>query len=80
LRLYFFGTFEQWKRDNNIIEGDCNDYIVNYKDELIEIASKVKEEIPILYESCRKSKEAKNKLITMALYYLLIHKTTKNKL
>ena len=61
LRLCFFGTFDGWCREQNKSGEVKNTWITNFVRELHDIATHLKEKNISLYESARKSKEAKNK-------------------
>jgi hypothetical protein len=60
LRLCFFGTFEGWVAEQGLT-GVVSPWITCFISELHEIAHKLKFRNPVLYESARQSKEAKNK-------------------
>ena len=57
----FFGTFDGWCREQNKSDLVKTTWITNFVRELHDIATHLKEKNISLYESARKSKEAKNK-------------------
>ena len=59
LRLCFFGTFKGWCKELNVVDKKPLDFITNFERELRDIANRTKAVNPTLYESARKSKEAK---------------------
>jgi hypothetical protein len=59
LRLCFFGTFWGWCKDNGLSDATETLWITNFIRELKDIAQRLKKKNPVLYESARKSKEAK---------------------
>ena len=60
IRLAFFGTFNSWAKELNLEYTIPTEFIVEFTNELIIIANKIKEHNPALFETCRKQKEAKN--------------------
>ena len=60
IRLAFFGTFDSWAKELNLEYTIPTEFIVEFTNELIIIANKIKEHNPALFETCRKQKEAKN--------------------
>lgn len=59
LRLCFFGSVEEWKKENGINTTEEIPFLSLFRNQLDFIALKVKEKNPSLYESCRQKKEAK---------------------
>ena len=61
IRLAFFGTFYGWCKDNGLnLELQPNQFITDFKAELLIIAEVVKKANEEMYETCRKMKENKN--------------------
>jgi len=58
LRLCFFGTFEGWAKQENITQ-TALPFIQEFRNELNCIATEIKAVNPILFETARKMKEAK---------------------
>ena len=57
LRLCFFGTVAEWRKENNIDEKVKDPpFLQQFSNQLSSIALKVKEENETLYESCRRNK------------------------
>jgi hypothetical protein len=61
IRLCFFGTFKGWCKDLNVAGKEPLDFITNFERELRVIANRTKQVNPTLYDSARKSNEAKKK-------------------
>jgi phage/plasmid-associated DNA primase len=59
LRLCFFGSVQEWKKENNISVQQDLPFLNFFKQQLESIANYVKQFNMELYETCRKRKEAK---------------------
>ena len=59
LRLCFFGSVEEWKRENEVTSPIELPFLTLFRNQLNDIANHVKKHNPALYETCRKKKEAK---------------------
>jgi len=69
LRLCFFGTFRGWCFDNKIEGKFPTSFIIRFEKELRDIADKTKSVNSILYETCRKLKEAKKEKNYIGSFY-----------
>lgn len=59
LRLFFSGTLEGWKKDNNITNPQTPPFVSMMESELRRLADIFKKENPKLYETARQCKESK---------------------
>lgn len=59
IRLSFFGTFENWAKENGIVYESVPTFIINYVDELKGVAERVKKENPDLFKIVKDQKEEK---------------------
>lgn len=59
LRLCFFGSVEEWKRENEVTSPIELPFLTLFRNQLNDIANNIKKHNPSLYETCRKKKEAK---------------------
>lgn len=60
IMLSFGGTFEQWVYKTKVKNRDVWEYLRLFEKEMVGISNFFKEANPILWESCRQKKEAKN--------------------
>jgi len=78
IMLAFLGTFNSWAKELKLEYTIPTEFIVEFTNELVVIANKIKEHNPALFEMCRKRKEAKNEtnfLGSMFSYYLQEYET-----
>lgn len=78
LRLCFFGSVQEWKKEKNINKSTDLPFLEMFKQQLESIALYVKTHNPELYETCRQKKEAKkqkNFLGSFFSTYLQEHET-----
>jgi len=78
IRMAFLGEFTKWAEELNLSYTIPTPFITDIKSELIFIAENIKKHNPVLFEMCRKQKEAKNEtnfLGSMFSYYLQDYET-----
>jgi phage/plasmid-associated DNA primase len=78
LRLCFFGSVQEWKKENDINVQHDLPFLQMFKQQLESIALYVKEHNKDLYETCRKKKEAKSQKNFLGSFfstYLQEHET-----
>lgn len=71
LRLCFFGTFKGWCKEMKTENLQPHTFITQFERELRDIAEITKKANPVLYETARKSKEAKNEKNYIGSFYAL---------
>jgi hypothetical protein len=71
LRLCFFGSFETWREEFKVENGEPTLFITRFAREMGDIAETTRKANPDLYETARKSKEAKGKGNIIGSFYAL---------